>query len=169
MRPHEVEAVAVLWRAYMVEVFGEPGRMTAEVFGRDGLGERFNTMVARGADGAPSAAAVWWITYDSHHGVQGGEIADLFVTPRCRALGVAIQVIAAVAAEVRARGGVFLRGAATAQNAARLTRRGYLSAASPLVHVYWGLGLFEALADNAGANARTLARGLAAAASARSP
>ena len=61
-------------------------------------------------------------------------------------------------------GGVFLRGPATPQNAQRLARRGYLSGAFPLVNVYWGLGLFDTLADNGGADARTLARRLAAAA-----
>jgi GNAT superfamily N-acetyltransferase len=162
MQPHEAEAVAGLWRAYMVELFSEPGHMTAEVFRRDGLGARFNTMVARDRDGAPTAVAVWWMTYDAHHGVQGGEIADMFVAPPHRALGVAVQVIAAVAAAVRERGGVFLRGPATPQNARRLARRGYLSGAFPLVNVYWGLGLFDALADSAGADARTIARRLAA-------
>jgi GNAT superfamily N-acetyltransferase len=121
-------------------------------------------MVARDRGGAPTAAAVWWMTYDAHHGVQGGEIADMFVAPAHRALGIAAQVIAAVAAAVRERGGVFLRGPATAENAQRLARRGYLSEAFPLVNVYWGPGLFDTLADNAGADARTLARRLAAAA-----
>jgi GNAT superfamily N-acetyltransferase len=146
MQPHEAEAVAGLWRAYMVELFGEPGHMTAEVFRRDGLGARFNTMVARDRDGAPTAVA----------------IADMFVAAPHRALGVAVQVIAAVAAAARERGGVFLRGPATPQNARRLARRGYLSGAFPLVNVYWGLGLFDALADSAGADARTIARRLAA-------
>ena len=162
MHPHEAEAVAGLWREYMVELFGETGRMSAEVFRRDGLGARFNTMVARDRGGAPTAVAVWWMTYDAHHGVQGGEIADMFVAPPHRALGVAVQVIAAVAAAVRDRGGVFLRGPATPENAQRLARRGYLSGAFPLVNVYWGPGLFDTLADNAGADARTLARRLAA-------
>jgi GNAT superfamily N-acetyltransferase len=167
LQQQEVEAVAALWRAYMVELFGQPGHMTAEVFRRDGLGARFNTMVARDLNGAPTAAAVWWMTYDAHHGVQGGEIADMFVARPHRALGVAVQVIAAVAAAVRERGGVFLRGPATPENAQRLARRGYMSSAFPLVNVYWGLGLFDTLADNAGADARTLARCLAAAASAQ--
>ena len=109
----------------MVELFGEPGHMTPEVFRRDGLGVRFNTMVARGLDAA-TGAAVWWMTYDAHHGVHGGEIADMFVAPTHRAQGVAAQLISAVAAAVRERGGVFLRGPATAQNAQRLARRGYL-------------------------------------------
>jgi len=163
MQPHEAEAVAALWRVYMVELFGEPGHMTPAVFRRDGMGARFNTMLARDRGGAPTGAAVWWMSYDAHHGVQGGEIADMFVAPTHRALGVAVQVIAAVAAEVRGRGGVFLRGPATPENAQRLAQRGYLSGAFPLVNVYWGLGLFDTLADNAGADARTLARRLAAA------
>src|SRR5271167_2070842 len=89
----------------------------------------------RDTAGAPTAAAGWCMTYDAHHGVQGGEIADMFVAPPQRALGVAAQVIAAVAAAVRQRGGVFLRGPATPENAQRLARRGYLSGAFPLVNV----------------------------------
>jgi GNAT superfamily N-acetyltransferase len=163
MQPHEAEAVAELWRAYMVELFGETGHMTPDVFRCDGLGACFNTMVARDGDGSPGAVAVWWMTYDAHHGVQGGEIADMFVAPPQRPLGVGVQVIAAVAAEVRERGGVFLRGPATPDNAQRLARRGHLSGAVPLVQVYWGDDLFAALADNAGADVRVLARRLAAA------
>jgi len=162
MQSHEIEAVAGLWRAYMVELFGEPGYMTPEVFRRDGLGARFDTMVARDRGGAPSAVAVWSMTYDAHHAVRGGEVADMFVTPPQRPLGVGVQLIAAIAAAVRGRGGEFLRGPATPENAQRLTRRGHLSGAFPLVQVYWGDDLFDALADNAGADVRVLARRLAA-------
>ncbi len=101
------------------------------------------------------------MTYDAHHGVRGGEIADMFVARPGRKRGVAVQMLAAVARRVRDRGGVFLRGPATPQNAERLTRRGHLSGAFPLVQVYWAERPFETLADNADADARTLARRLA--------
>lgn len=168
MQPHEVAAVAALWRDYMLELYGQPGAMTPEAFRRDGLGARFDTMLARDGGGAPTAAAVWSMTYDAHHGVAGGQIADMFVSPACRSTGVAVQVVAAVAHAVRGRGGVFLCAPATPQNAERLIGRGHVSAAAPLVNVYWGPGLFDALADNSGADARTLARRLRVAAAATS-
>jgi len=164
MQAREAEAVAALWRTYMTELFGAPGQMTAAVFERDGLGARFNTMLARDERGTPVAAAAWQPTYDLHHGVGGGEIADMFVAQPARGSGVAVQLIAAVARAVRDDGGVFLRGPATAQNAERLMRSGRLNGAFPLVNVYWADALFDALADNADAGPRTLARRIAAAA-----
>jgi GNAT superfamily N-acetyltransferase len=162
MERQEAEAVAALWRDYLSATFGAPGRMTPEVFLRDGMGHAFETMVARDGAGAPVAAAAWWMTYDAHHGVRGGEIPDMFVAPSHRKLGVAIQVISAVARSVRDRGGVFLRAPARLENAQRLTGRARVDGAFPVVHVYWGKALLGALADNAGADARTLARCLAA-------
>jgi GNAT superfamily N-acetyltransferase len=169
MRPDEAGAVAELWRAYMAEAHGAPGDMTAEVFLRDGQGECFHTMVARAPDRAPVAVAAWWMTYDVHHGVRGGEVPDMYVTPRARGLGVAVQVIAAVAREVRGLGGVFLRGPATAANAKRLIDSGHLNGAFPLVHVYWSEAILDALATNAEADARSLVRRVTAAARASPP
>lgn len=164
MERRDANAVADLWRQYMLETYGEAGHMTPETFVLDGLGDGFNTMVARDADRAPVAVAVWWMTYDAHHGARGGEIPDLFAVPACRKLGVAVQVIAAIARAVRDRGGVFLRGPATPENANRLAARGHLNGAFPVINVYWAHGLFEALADNADASVRTLTRRIAAAA-----
>ena len=163
LQPEQVEAVAGLWRAYMTELYGERGHMSAEVFRRDGLGEAFSTLVASGDDGLPVGVAAWWMTYDVHHGVRGGEIPDLYVSPAARGRGLAAQLIAAAAREVRARGGVFLRAPATPENARRLARSGRLNGAFPLVQVYWADALFATLADQAGADARTLVRQLAAA------
>jgi GNAT superfamily N-acetyltransferase len=163
MQASEAGAVADLWRAYMTEQYGVAGDMTAEVFLRGGLGARFNTVLARDPGGAPVAVAAWWPTYDLHHAVSGGEIPDMFVARPHRGSGVAVQLIAAVAREVRAGGGIFLRGPATPENAQRLTRTGRLNGAFPLVNVYWAAELFNALADDADAGIRTLARSLAAA------
>ena len=163
MQRRDAEAVAGLWRAYMTELYREAGHMTSEVFLRDGLGAAFDTLVAKGADGSPVGVAVWWMTYDVHHGARGGEIPDMFVEPSARGLGVAVQLIAAAALQVRERGGVFLRAPATHANAQRLVRSGRLNGAFPLVAVYWGERLFAALADNADADPRTLARRLAVA------
>jgi len=163
MQRQEAPTVAGLWRAYMTGLSADSGDMTANVFLRDGLGDCFHTMVARRGDGDPVAVCAWWMTYDVHHAAKGGEIPDMFVIPACRGLGVAVQLIAAVARSVRERGGVFLRGPATSENADRLVKSGHLDAAFPVVHVYWTRALFAILADNADADARTLARHLAAA------
>ncbi len=164
MQAQEAGAAAELWRAYMTESYGVAGDMTAAVFVRDGLGARFHTMLARDAGGAAVGVAAWWATYDVHHAVGGGEIPDMFVARPYRGSGVAVQLIAAVARQVRADGGLFLRGPATMENADRLMRSGRLNGAFAVVNVYWAAGLFDALADNADAGIRTLARSLAAAA-----
>ena len=162
MEASDVRAVAALWQAYMTELFGVSGDMTADVFLREGLGQSFHTMVATAPNRGLVGAAEWWMTYDVHHAARGGQIPDMFVAPAHRGAGVAVLIIAAIAREVRAAGGVFLGGPATPQNAERLVRSGRLSGTAALVHVYWGDGLFKALADNAGADAKTLARSIAA-------
>ena len=54
----------------------------------------------------------WDRVYDMHWASSGGAVADLYVAPDFRGLGVALMLIAQMAVDVLADGGVFLRGGA---------------------------------------------------------
>ncbi len=46
-----------------------------------------------------------------HWGKAGVQVADLYVVPACRGLGVALALVAAVCADARGEGGRYLSGA----------------------------------------------------------
>lgn len=54
----------------------------------------------------------WDRVYDMHWASSGAAVADLYVPPKYRGLGVALMLIVQMAADVLAEGGVFLRGGA---------------------------------------------------------
>jgi len=65
------------------------------------LVERNRTAIAFGA---------WRKTYDPYWSYFGGEVMALYVEPAWRGRGVALSLVAKIAAEVRAHGGRFLQG-----------------------------------------------------------
>jgi GNAT superfamily N-acetyltransferase len=161
LAPTDAPAVARLLAAYLSETFGATDSpLDAVTLLREGRGASFRTMVARKGDEAVGFAA-WRLDYDLHHALRGGEVPDLYVVRTVRGRAVAAQLIAAIARQVREDGGVFLRAAATMENARRLTRSDRLDGAFPLTHVYWAGRRFAALAEHAGARPRALAVALA--------
>jgi N-acetylglutamate synthase-like GNAT family acetyltransferase len=61
-------------------------------------------------NGAAIAFGAWRKTYDPYWSCFGGEVMALYVEPVWRGRGVALSLVAAIAAEVRACGGRFLQG-----------------------------------------------------------
>ncbi len=72
-----------------------------EAISRVLLAERDRTAFAFGA---------WRKTYDPYWSYFGGEVMALYVEPAWRGHGVALSLVAAIAAEIRAYGGHFLQG-----------------------------------------------------------
>lgn len=64
----------------------------------------------------------WDTVYDMHWAMSGAQVADLYVVPSHRGLGVALSLIARTAADARAEGCAFLRGGAYDRES---TRRSY--------------------------------------------
>lgn len=121
----DVSAVAAFLRDYMREVFG-PDAVWAgspEALARDGFGLRFEMMVAA-RDGAVVGFVGWQNDYDLHHCISGGELLDMYVHPDVRGLGLALRLVAAVAARIRARGAAFRTVAELAGRPARAIIRG---------------------------------------------
>jgi GNAT superfamily N-acetyltransferase len=61
-------------------------------------------------DGAVIGFGAWRKTYDPYWSFFGGEVMALYVEPAWRGHGVALSLVAAIAAEIRAYGGRFLQG-----------------------------------------------------------
>ena len=157
--PDDAREVAALFAAYMAEALGGSSVMTPELLAA-GCGRHFELTVA--ADGRDLVGfAVWRESYDLHHAVPGGEITDFFVERAHRGRGVAVQLVAAVTAQVKARGGAFLFSLVLPDDPARLklARRWGVSFAGE--HTYLAPEVFEQMADWAGrAPARPALRGL---------
>ena len=61
-------------------------------------------------DGSVIAFGAWRKTYDPYWSFFGGEVMALYVEPAWRGRGMALSLVAAIAAEVRTYGGRFLQG-----------------------------------------------------------
>ncbi|HTX48790.1 MAG TPA: GNAT family N-acetyltransferase [Caulobacteraceae bacterium] len=142
---HDASFVSALFAAYMAELFGAANAMTAERLVA-GCGRHFELMVAE--DGATLVGfAAWREIYDLHNDVLGGEIADFFVAPSHRGRGVAVQLVAGVAGEIKRRGGVFLCSLVLQDDPARvkLARRWGVGFAGE--HTYLAEAVFHRMAD----------------------
>ena len=143
--PDDAGKVAALFAAYMAEALGGASVMTPERLVA-GCGRHFELTVAAEGD-AIVAFAAWRETYDLHHGVSGGEVIDFFVAPSHRGLGVAVQLVAGVAAAVKGRGGAFLYSLVLPDDPARLklARRWGVGFAGE--HTYLAHEVFERMAE----------------------
>ncbi|HKT06441.1 MAG TPA: GNAT family N-acetyltransferase [Gemmatimonadaceae bacterium] len=101
----------------------------------------------------------WDRVYDMHWASSGAQVADLYVAPEYRGLGVALMLIAQMAVDVLAHGGVFLRGGAYDRAS---TRRLYARAAVvlPSGETYLAGRALRHLAQFAGRPARDIVRNL---------
>ena len=160
----DAERLAALLAEYLREGYpGHVGATPAELR-RDVLGDhpsdphRQRVLLADRPAGAIGFVA-WDPVYDMHWAAAGAQVADLYVAPAARGLGVALALVAHCCAEVRAAGGSFLRGGAYDQAS---TRRFYarlaVVAASGETHLSGRA--FRRVADLAGLPPGRIAAGL---------
>ena len=128
-------------------------RMREAFFGDPAVGhvllaERRGTAVGFGA---------WRKAYDVFWSVYGGDGLGLYVTPSDRGLGVALCIIAAICAEIRAQGGHFLQTSYD-PGLAGLYERVAVGRPERACHV--SALAFEILAGAAGGSAREIVRAL---------
>jgi GNAT superfamily N-acetyltransferase len=124
----DADTLAALLAAYLQESY--PGHLgsSPEQLRRDGLGKHslHHVLLAESRDTAVGSVA-WDLVYDMHWATSGAQIADLFVIPSYRGLGVSLALVASAAADVLAKGGGFLRGGAYDRES---TRRSYARVAA---------------------------------------
>jgi GNAT superfamily N-acetyltransferase len=154
----DVPALVALLEAYMRETYARPWSGTAEALARDGFGARCRLTVAARA-GELVAFAAWSDAYDLHHCVAGCDLIDLFVQRDQRGRGVALRLVAALAAEARTRGATYVKGLAVGAPA---TRAFYerLAMAFDGADCIVGGRAFRVLAELDGKTPREMLRGL---------
>jgi GNAT superfamily N-acetyltransferase len=156
--PDEIDQLVALLEAYMRETFSVPWHGTREALERDGFGARFDVVVAA-QDGRLVAFAALRPQYDLHHCMPGVEVMDMYVEPALRGRGVAVRMLARVAADAAREGARFLVGQAVEDPAMhRLYRR--FTRCFPGQHCYLGGRAFRALADAADRPIRALVSAL---------
>lgn len=158
----DVPAIIGLMNSYMREAYADSWHGSAEALAKDGFGREFEILVAASNSNSDLVGLVAWKrTYDLHHCMSGGEIIDMFVAPAVRGRSIGPMLVCAVAGEVHARGGLFLRGQAVDEPA---VRRLYERVAVTAVTMECTISgrAFRTLSSLAGGTARNLARGLPA-------
>ena len=165
----DAAAVAALFAAYMVETFATSSVMTPEILLRDGRGLHFRLMVAVDANDQPVGFAAWRPAYDLHHAMAGGEIPDLFVARNHRGRGLSIRLAAAVAREVRARGGAYLKGEVLVDDNKRLRLLHRVAIGFVGESVYVSGLAFRQLSELQESDAKALLRRLPSPAASRAP
>jgi GNAT superfamily N-acetyltransferase len=108
-RADDADALAVLVREQNAHQRDPTDRFDAPAARRDGFGDprRFEALLAE-SDGRPVGYALFLPAYESAHAVAGLYVADLYVAPAHRRQGIGRALLAALAAEARARGLGFL-------------------------------------------------------------
>jgi len=157
----DAPALAALLTAYLTEQFPGHTGTSLEQLERDvlGNGAAQRVLLAEGDRGAVGFIG-WHRVYDLHWGKAGAQVADLYVVPGRRGLGVALALVAAVCADARAEGAQYLTGGAYERT-------------SPVGHFYERIAVafdsaechcsgaaFRRLADLHGQPPRVIARGL---------
>ncbi|MEP6691422.1 MAG: GNAT family N-acetyltransferase [Gemmatimonadaceae bacterium] len=112
-RAADAEALAALLTAYLHEGFAGHRGATADELRRDVLraGATQHLVLAELGDEVVGFAA-WDTVYDMHWALHGAQVADIYVAPARRGLGVALALLVAVCARARRDGATFLRGGA---------------------------------------------------------
>ncbi len=108
-RPEDAAALAGL-AGELREALGQaPGALDAAAILRDGFGPRpeFDAIIAR-SGGADCGYALFRESYEPAYAARGLYLADLYVRPAWRRNGLGRALIAAVAAESRRRGRIFV-------------------------------------------------------------
>lgn len=159
--PADAETLAGLIADYMADRFPEHPGTPADVLRRDVLGGAAGPRVLLAErEGAAIGFVAWDRIYDLHWAKAGVLVGGLYVARPHRGRGVALALIAALCAEARRGGAVYLHGASYDRSSptGRLYER---------IAVGWDSAectcagkAFRTLADLAGSPPRALARSL---------
>jgi GNAT superfamily N-acetyltransferase len=109
----DAPALAVLLSDYLTATFPGHNGTTIGQLERDVLADHSAQRILLAEDDSAVIGFVGWHrVYDLHWGKSGAQVADLYVVPGRRGMGVALALIAAVCATSRAEGASYLTGGA---------------------------------------------------------
>ena len=159
--PDDAEALARLLADYLREGYPGHAGTTAAELRRDVLsGATGHRVLLAERAGAAAGFVAWDPVYDMHWAARGAQVADLYVAPGARGLGLALELLAGVCGAAAREGGVFLRGGAYDRPSTRafFGRFAVVHAASGETHL--SARAFRRLAALAGRPAREILAGL---------
>lgn len=146
VRPGRAEDAEAIHGALLgiAETVGElhKVRSTPEDIRNFGFGgrPRFDTLVAE-VDGAFAGLCLSFASFSTWHGRPGVYVQDLYVPDRFRGLGIGRRLLARLAAETRAEGGVYIRLAVDTGNVAAqafYARAGLAHCETERIHAAYG-------------------------------
>jgi GNAT superfamily N-acetyltransferase len=150
-----------LIRDYLDESYPAHVGTSAGVLERDVLsGATSQRVLVAERSGHLIGFAAWDAIYDLHWAARGAQIADLYVVPEARGLGVALELLASLCAVVAHEGAVFVRGGAYDRPS---TQAFYsrIAVVDPITgETHLSARAFRHLASLAGQPARAIARAL---------
>lgn len=156
VREARAEDVQYIYQALVgiAEAVGERHKMTstADDMLIHGFGAQpaFSVLIAE-VDGAPAGLCLHFPSFSTWKGKPGGYVQDLFVNERFRKLGIGAMLLRRAAADIRARGGCYMRLSVDTRNVAAqkfYERLGLTHSAGEQIHAAYGEA-FDRLADDA--------------------
>ncbi len=157
--PCDAEPVGGLLEAYMQETYQGVWGGSTQLLGRGLRNREVEIVVAETLDREVIGFVAWIDSYDLHWCMRGGEVIDFFVDPAHRGRGAAILLVARLAADVRGRGGVYLKGGAVDNHLVRQFYR-KIAMCLPGGESYVSGRAFGLLADLSGKSLRAIVKGL---------
>jgi GNAT superfamily N-acetyltransferase len=152
LETRDLPEVAELLRAFMRETFDKPWNGSERALARDAFGKELYMAVA----GEPPLGFIGWTrAYDLHHCISGASICDMYVAPKHRGRGVAIELVCFAAAQIKNDGGIFIQGQAVPGREEEYSR---IAMSFPGASCIIGGRAFRTLADLAGKTPREIAR-----------
>jgi len=160
-RPGDGDVLHSLLSAYLAEQF--PGHIgsSATVLEHDVLSSASGLRVLLAhVQRKPAGFVAWHRVYDMHWAKGGAQVADLYVVPAHRGLGVALALVAAVCASTLREGGAYLQGGAfdRASAVGRFYER--IAVAFDSAECHCAGRAFRQLAELDGQSPRAIVRGL---------
>ncbi len=117
MRPFEPRdgpRLAELLASYVQEAYAGRWYGSDSALVADAAAQRVQLLVATADAGSIVGFVAWNHAYDLHFCMSGGNVLDLYVAPAARSRSVAVRLLSALARDVHARGGRFLKAQALA-------------------------------------------------------
>lgn len=113
----DAEALSALAEEFHASHGDPTGHLTADAIRRDGFGAEpeFLVLLAEGPDG-PLGYALFYDAYEPSYAARGVYMADLYVRPAARRLGLGRRLIAAVADHAHRHGRTYVWWVARAEN-----------------------------------------------------
>jgi predicted N-acetyltransferase YhbS len=159
--PGDAVLLESLIRDYLDESYQDHVGTSAEVLRRDVLpGATSQRVLVAERSGQLTGFVAWDAVYDLHWAVRGAQIADLYVVPESRGLGVALELVASLCAIVAEEGAAFVRGGAYNRSSTRSFYGRIAVVDQSTGETHLSARAFRHLASLAGQPARAIARAL---------